>query len=51
MTPAHPARPVAALPAIHDGAHDYRHVMRQEDGATFIGQVPSHRALATENPP
>jgi len=33
------------------GAHAYRHFMRPENGAAFIGQVLSGRALATETPP
>jgi hypothetical protein len=33
------------------GAHAYRHFMRPENGASFIGQVLSGRALATEDPP
>jgi hypothetical protein len=33
------------------GAHAYRHFMRPENGASFIGQILSGGALATENPP
>ena len=33
------------------GAYAYRHFMRPENGASFIEQVLSGRALATEDPP